>query len=100
MSARRMLRALLGVSSSLVSALSTASAATNVKAAKWCRNANSELIRLLADDQQHDSGDDHGDARPARDDRRLLLGDRKLERPELALVGFLRVLEVAIEQSE
>jgi integrase len=51
-------------------------------------------------DQQHDTRNHGRQAGPARDDGGFLFGDRKLERAELALVGFLRVFEMPVEQPE
>ena len=55
---------------------------------------------FAVDDQQHHARGNHGDAGPARNDGCLLFGDRELEWTDLALMRFLGVIEVAIEQSQ
>src|SRR6266550_2661590 len=57
-----------------------------------------QLDLFAVGDQQNDPGDDYRKACPARNDGRLLFGNRKSERPELAFVRFRGVFEMAVKR--
>src|SRR5262249_9542643 len=64
-----------------------------------CRTAIDESLSASGD-EQHCAGDRDCDARPTRDNLRLLFRDGEFERSELSLVRSLGVLEMAVEQAE